>query len=283
MKEWRVLHSLSDIHEKAYAIAINKIPLLTPEHERELGLAMRAGDEQAGLLLILHSQRLVWSIVIRYRGLSVDLMDLVSECNLSLLKAINAYNPDLGRFSTWAGYWIKQSAQRGISKFGHTIHLPDYAAGNIYKVQRKVAAMRAELGREVSFEEAAEALGVPESTVAWMQRGRGHDISLDRTSRRDDEASYSSLTPDPDVTSDPAHVVIEADEERLLRQDLADAMYELTPQQLRVITLRYGLDGQGPRTLEEVGQEFGFTRERARQIEKVALGIMRGEPVIRRR
>jgi RNA polymerase primary sigma factor len=253
-----------------YLVEIGRTPLLTADEERQLARRVRAGDREARDHLVRANLRLVVSIARGYARRGLDLEDLVGAGNLGLMRAVGRFDPAMNtRFSTYASYWVRQSIRKALVNTAKAIRIPAYMAGLLAKWRRAAAQLRQELKRPPAEEEVALRMGLSKEKLAVIKKALRVRNALTR--RRSEEASAEELVQGgraevPDVT--PA----EADE---LRRAL-DLLERLAGQQAVVLRMRFGLGDEGPRTLKEVGERLGFTKERARQVERAALAGLRG-------
>ncbi|MCD8053332.1 MAG: RNA polymerase sigma factor RpoD [Lachnospiraceae bacterium] len=254
-----------------YLKEIGHVELLSPERERELAEAVRAGDQAAGRELAEANLRLVVSVARRYTGRGMPLLDLIQEGNLGLIRAVEKFEPDMGyKFSTYATWWIRQAITRAIADQGRTIRLPVHMSETMNRTVRAARELAQELRREPTLEELAERLDMTESRLAEILRMTQEPVSLS-CPVGDEEDSHLGDFIEDEKASEPA----DAAADRLLREQLDDAMVSLTPRERKVIRMRFGLDDGRICTLEEIGQEEGVTRERIRQIEAKALRKLR--------
>ena len=256
---------------KNYLSAIGEYPLLSYDQEVALGKRIQQGDKKAKDELINANLRLVVSIAKRYRGRGLALMDLIQEGNIGLERAAEKYNPDMGfKFSTYATWWIKQAMTRAIADSGRTIRIPVHMFENINKAKKVQRDLAQKLSREPTEKELATALGVSEEKVRKLL-----DLSLEPTSLEtpvgdEEDSSLGDFISDDNTISPTQFTDNEA-----LKDEMDEALKRLDPREEQVIRMRFGLDGQNPQTLEEVGKEFNVTRERIRQIEAKALRKLR--------
>ena len=263
---------------KRYMTEVGEHPLLTREQERDLAERIRNGDEEAKEEMIVSNLRLVISIAKRHRGRGLDLMDMIQEGSVGLMRAVEKFNPEKGsKLSTYATWWIKQGIQRAIMDKGSNIRLPVHIAEAYRKYLKASENLVIELGREPSCQEIAEAMGVKAERIKFLGglinvktrslnakiRGNG-DIELadiiDQAGTM--EGSRENITEEQvDVSA--------------LKDEINKVLAILTSRQRTVITLRFGLTDGITHTLEEIGNEFGVTRERIRQIEAKALRKLR--------
>ena len=255
---------------KLYVRAIGDGPLLTPAEERELARRKDEGDEEAKKKLIESNLRLVMSITRNYTKAGVPLLDLIQEGNLGLIRAVEKFDYKLGfKLSTYATWWIRQAVTRALADQGRTIRLPVHVADQVRRLMRARRQLAQKLNREPTMEELAKESGFPEKRVQELLDLVEDPVSLE-TPVGDGESMYADLI--EDVHSDRPD---EETSQKLRRKELAEALLRLNPRMQRVLQLRFGLDGQPPQTLEEVGAGLGITRERVRQLESRALRELR--------
>jgi len=256
---------------RMYLKEIGKIPLLTPEEEIELALRMEQGDEDAKRALAEANLRLVVSIAKKYVGRGMLFLDLIQEGNLGLIKAVEKFDYRKGfKFSTYATWWIRQAITRAIADQARTIRIPVHMVETINKLIRVSRQLVQELGREPTPEEIAEVMNISEEKVREILKIAQEPVSLETPIGEEDDSHLGDFIEDQDVQA-PA----EAAAFELLKEQLDDVLETLTPREKKVLKLRFGLDDGRSRTLEEVGQVFGVTRERIRQIEAKALRKLR--------
>ena len=255
---------------KLYVRQIGDGPLLTPQEERELARLKDEGDEAAKRRLIECNLRLVMSITRNYTKAGVPLLDLIQEGNLGLIRAVEKFDYKLGyKLSTYATWWIRQAVTRALADQGRTIRLPVHVAEQTRKVLRARRVLAQKLNRDPDVEEIAKESGFPPKRVRELLELVEDPVSLE-TPVGDGESIYSDLI--EDTKSDQP----DAATAKLLRsRELAGALRRLNPRMRRVVALRFGLDGETPQTLEQVGIGLGITRERVRQLESRALRELR--------
>lgn len=254
-----------------YMLEISKHELLTMEDEVRLAELIEKGDDEARQTMINANLRLVVKIAQDYSKYGVPLQDLISEGNIGLMKAVDRFNPEKGnKLSTYAAWWIKQSIKRALAYQGKTIRLPVHMIDKISKT-RKISDMVAEsLGREPTDHELAEELGISRTKLAMIKQASQSPASLDAPIGEDDSAAYGDIIADTKM-SDPS----ESLSNKNLHGNLDGLLEVLNEREQRIIDARFGLAGQKPKTLEEVGVEFGVTRERIRQLQNLAITKMR--------
>jgi RNA polymerase primary sigma factor len=255
---------------KLYVRAIGDGPLLTPAEERELARRKDEGDEEAKKKLIESNLRLVMSITRNYTKAGVPLLDLIQEGNLGLIRAVEKFDYKLGfKLSTYATWWIRQAVTRALADQGRTIRLPVHVADQVRRLMRARRQLAQKLNREPTMEELAKESGFPEKRVRELLDLVEDPVSLE-TPVGDGESMYADLI--EDIHSERPD---ESTSKKLSQTELAEALQRLNPRMRRVLALRFGLDGEAPQTLEEVGAGLGITRERVRQLESRALRELR--------
>lgn len=254
-----------------YMREVAEVDLLTIEQENELAARIRCGDDTAREHMIRANLRLVVKIAREYEGLGLPLLDMINEGNIGLMRAVERFDPAKGgKLSTYASLWIKQSIRRAIANQAKTIRLPIHAMDKLAKAQRLTTAMRDELGRDPTLDELAEELGVRSSRLAEIRTAALRPASLDAPLGDDDSNALGEV-----VRDEHARTPYEELEEKTLLTMLKDFVARLQPRERNILRLRFGLDGGGERTLEEIGVEFGLTRERIRQLQNEALVKLR--------
>ncbi|MEO6785536.1 MAG: RNA polymerase sigma factor RpoD/SigA [Chthoniobacteraceae bacterium] len=261
----------SDSGFKIYLREIGQTPLLTVQEEIELAAKIKRGDMKARALMIKANLRLVVKIAHDYGNLGLPLLDLVSEGNIGLMKAVERFDPAKGgKLSTYAAWWIKQSIKRALANQSKTIRLPVHLVDKIAKVKRLAMAMSEELGREPTDDELAEEVGISAAKLSQLRTVSIRPASLDAPINDDDGTEFGELVGD-DSAVDPAENL----SDKNLQEEVSDLLGVLDARERKIINSRFGLDGGKARTLEEVGQKFGVTRERIRQLQNIALAKLR--------
>jgi RNA polymerase primary sigma factor len=255
---------------KLYVRSIGGGPLLTREEERDLARRKDAGDEEAKKKLIEANLRLVMSITRNYTKAGVPLLDLIQEGNLGLIRAVEKFDYKMGyKLSTYATWWIRQAITRALADQGRTIRLPVHVADQVRRLMRARRQLAQKLNREPTQAELAKESGFPEKRVQELLDLVEDPVSLE-TPVGDGESLYGDLI--EDIHSEHPD---ELTAKRLRSRELALAIARLNPRMRKVLALRFGLDGETPQTLEEVGTRLGITRERVRQLEARALRELR--------
>jgi RNA polymerase primary sigma factor len=255
-----------------YLQEIGKTALLTPKEEVQLARRIRKGDKAARDHMISANLRLVVKIAHDYKDFGLPLLDLISEGNIGLIKAVERFDPRKGgKLSTYAAWWIKQSIKRALANQSKTIRLPVHLVDKISKMRRTAMALTEELGREPTDEELAMELQIPTNKVAHLKSVSVRPTSLDAPIGEDgDSSTFGDIVGDENASSP-----FESLRERNLNSDLKAMVDSLEPREAEIIRLRFGLEGATEMTLEEVGRKFRVTRERVRQLQNIALSKMR--------
>ncbi len=256
---------------RMYLKEIGRIKLLTPEEEQEIAKKMAEGDEDARKRMSEANLRLVVSIAKHYVGRGMQLLDLIQEGNLGLMKAVEKFDYTKGyKFSTYATWWIRQSITRAIADQARTIRIPVHMVETINRVLRTSHSMVQKLGREPTTKEIADELHIEESKVEEVLKIAQEPVSLETPIGEEEDSHLGDFIQD-DEASQPS----EEASYTLLREQLEEVLSTLTPREEQVLRMRFGLTDGKPHTLEEVGKEFDVTRERIRQIESKALRKLR--------
>lgn len=257
----------SDDPVRMYLKEIGTVPLLSLEEEVALAKRIEAGDEDARKQLAEANLRLVVSVAKRYVGRGMQLLDLIQEGNLGLIKAIEKYDYRKGfKFSTYATWWIRQSITRAIADQARTIRIPVHMVESINRVTRTSRELLQEFGREPTAEEVADRLGMTPGKVAEVMKAALDPVSLESPVGDEDESHLGDFIPDNNMPVPSEEVTY-----KVLCEQIEEALQTLTKREEKVLRMRFGLDDGRARTLEEVGREFHVTRERIRQIEAKAL------------
>jgi RNA polymerase primary sigma factor len=261
----------TDLGLKRYLQEIGQFPLLTPQQEIELAGKIKKGDAAARERMINANLRLVVTIARDYTNLGLPLLDLISEGNIGLTKAVERFEPTKGaKLSTYAMWWIKQSIKRALANQSKTIRLPVHLADKVAKVRRVSLQMSDELGREPTDEELGEEIGIDSDKIARLKRVGIRPTSLDAPITDDDSMEFGDVIGDNE-----ARTPFELLRDKNLLGEVDGLLGVLDPREKKIILQRFGLDGGNPKTLEDVGKDFGITRERIRQLQNVALAKLR--------
>jgi len=256
---------------KIYLREIGQIPLLTVKDEIELAAKIKRGDKKARARMIKSNLRLVVKIAHDYSNLGLPLLDLISEGNIGLMKAVERFDPAKGgKLSTYGAWWIKQSIKRALANQAKTIRLPVHLVDKISKMKRVGMQMSERLGREPTDQELADRLDMPRAKVAQLRQISVRPASLDAPIGDDDATEFSEIVGDENAATP-----FEMLRDKALRQDITEVLHELDPREAEILTMRFGLDGNRPKTLEDVGRKFKVTRERVRQVQNIALHKLR--------
>lgn len=255
-----------------YLQEIGKTALLTPKEEVQLANRIKRGDKAARDHMISANLRLVVKIAMDYKDFGLPLLDLISEGNIGLIKAVERFDPEKGgKLSTYAAWWIKQSIKRALANQSKTIRLPVHLVDKIAKMRRTAMALTEELGREPTDEELAMELQIPTNKIAHLKSVSVRPTSLDAPIGDDgDSATFGDIVGD-ESSLNPLDTLKETSQ----KSDLHAMVESLDPREAEIIKHRFGLDGYDELTLEEVGQKFKVTRERIRQLQNIALSKMR--------
>jgi RNA polymerase primary sigma factor len=264
-------HEDSDPGFQLYLRQIGQYPLLTPAQEISLAAKIKKGNKHAKEEMIRANLRLVVKIARDYANLGLPLLDLISEGNIGLVKAVERFDPAKGgKLSTYGSWWIKQSIKRALANQGKTIRLPVHLVDKIAKIRRVGAGLSDELGREATDLEIAEEVGMDAGKVTMLKQAAIRPASLDAPVGDDDSTEFGEMVGDT-AAIDPYENL----SDKNMQMELDDLLTQLDERERRIIGARFGLDGSDPITLEEVGDKFGVTRERIRQLQNIALSKMR--------
>ena len=256
---------------KLYLREIGQVKLLTPQEEIALAARIKKGDKKARELMIKANLRLVVKIARDYDGIGLPLLDLISEGNIGLMKAVERFDPSKGgKLSTYGSWWIKQSIKRALANQSKTIRLPVHLVDKISKMRRVAMRLQEEFGREPTDEELAEELGTSSTRISQMRMAAVRPASLDAPIGDEDSNNFAEVVQDEN-----ADTPYEMLEDKTVTGMLQEMVKKLDPREATILCFRFGLDGGSEKTLEEVGEKFGVTRERVRQIQNIALRKLR--------
>ncbi|HSU52929.1 MAG TPA: sigma-70 family RNA polymerase sigma factor [Candidatus Dormibacteraeota bacterium] len=255
-----------------YLREIGKVNLLTPKEEVHLARRIKKGDEAAREHMIKANLRLVVKIARDYEGLGLPLLDLINEGNIGLMKGVERFDPTKGaKLSTYSSWWIKQSIRRALAQQGKTIRLPDHVVDKVAHIHRAEMKLRDMLGREPTEEELASELGTNPRRLRMYREASRAPVSLDAPLGSDEEAApVADVVADPNAAAPFDHLVKESDSGLL-----QEVFTTLSDREKKILSMRFGLGDGAAKTLEEIGEHFGVTRERIRQIQEAALKSLR--------
>src|SRR6516162_8919017 len=256
---------------KIYLQEISGTPLLTVQEEIELAARIKEGDQKARAWMIKANLRLVVKIAHDYSNFGLPFLDLISEGNIGLIKAVERFDPGKGgKLSTYSAWWIKQSIKRALANQSKTIRLPVHLVDKISKMRRVSLQMSEELGREPTDEELGDEIGIASGKVSQLKTVSIRPASLDAPISDDDSTEFGEIVGDEE-----AQTPFELLRDKNLRNEVGGLLDVLDDREKKIIFQRFGLDGGKPKTLEEVGKKFGVTRERIRQLQNIALSKLR--------
>jgi len=274
----------SETSIKIYLQEISGTPLLTVQEEIELAARIKKGDQKARAWMIKANLRLVVKIAHDYSNFGLPLLDLISEGNIGLIKGVERFDPAKGgKLSTYSAWWIKQSIKRALANQSKTIRLPVHLVDKISKMRRVSLQMSEELGREPTDEEFAEEIGISSTKLSQLKTVSIRPASLDAPIGDDDSTEFGEIVGDEE-----AQTPFELFRDKNMRDALSELLGVLDDRERKIIFERLGLDGDKPKTLEEIGKKFGVTRERIRQLQNIALVKLRKalakreKPIVRR-
>jgi RNA polymerase primary sigma factor len=254
-----------------YLREIGRFPLLTLRQEIELAKKINKGDAKAREQMINSNLRLVVTIAHDYANLGLPLLDLISEGNIGLTKAVERFDPAKGaKLSTYAMWWIKQAIKRALAEQSKTIRLPVHVGEKLAKMRRVALQITDELGREPTDDELGEEIGIAGEKVRRLKSLGIRPASIDGPISDDDSTEFGEMM------ADEAQTPFELLRDKNLLDEMEGLLDVLDKREQKIISQRFGLDGGTPKTLEDVGKNVGFTRERIRQLQNIALAKLRG-------
>ncbi|MCB1050076.1 MAG: RNA polymerase sigma factor RpoD/SigA [Acidobacteria bacterium] len=263
--------TLSSENLNWYLQEIAKIPPITPDEEKVLGKKIQGGDEDALRKMVESNLRFVVSFAKRYRGLGLSFLDLLNEGNIGLIEAAKRFDPEKNvKFITYAVWWIRQAIIHALAEQSGAFRLPQKQANLAYRLTQKSQKLSQLLAREPSTEELAEELDISEGEVRQLLQAMGDNVSLTGDGDDDDDFQLMDRIEQVDHVSADEHLLKEAFEHQV-----AELLGELDEKEGNVIRWRFGLNGEDPKTLKEIGEIMSLSRERIRQIENIALQKLR--------
>ena len=256
-----------------YLDDIGRYPLLTRAKELELGRRIRNGDRKAVDTLVCANLRFVVSIAKKYQGRAVPLLDLIDEGNLGLVRAAQKFDETKGvRFITYGVWWIRQAILQALAEQSRIVRVPMHRAGTLWTIGKRANALLLELGREPTAEEIADGMEITEEEVAKTLAISQTQLSLDAPVKPGEDGALLDYLPD-DVTPQPDEQIFE----KARAESIQEALSDLKERESKILRLYFGLNGEEPMTLEQIGGLFGITRERVRQIRDRSLRKLRGK------
>lgn len=268
------LREIANDSIRLYLCEIGKVPLLTAKEEVDLARRIKKGDQTAKKQLAEANLRLVVSIAKKYIGRGLSFLDLIQEGNIGLFRAVEKFDPDRGfKFSTYATWWIRQAITRAIADQARTIRIPVHMVETINKLTHAQRRLVQELGREPLVEELAAEMDMDEKKVRHILKISQDIVSLEAPVGTEEDSKLGDF-----IEDDEAQSPLEATNRQLVKENIHEMLQYLSPRERKIIEMRFGLNDGVGHTLEEVGHEFGVTRERIRQIEAKVLQKMKEHP-----
>ncbi len=253
---------------RLYLREVGQTKLLTPQEEIQLAARIKKGDKKARELMIKANLRLVVKIARGYEGCGMPLLDLISEGNVGLMRAVELFDPAKGaKLSTYSTWWIKHAIKRALANQSKTIRLPVHVVDKLYRMRQATTSLQAVLGREPTDQELADELGFSAKKVAQYRMAANRPASLEAPLGNDLDSKRIAET----VKDENAGTPYEQLEEKTNTNMVRELVATLPPRELEILRHRFGLDGEPEKTLDEMGQKFGLTRERVRQVQNAAL------------
>ena len=261
----------NDTAMKVYLREIGRIPLLSREQEIELAAKIRNGDRNARTLMINSNLRLVVTIAQDYANLGLPLLDVIAEGNIGLMTAVDRFDPSRGaKLSTYAAWWIRQAIKRALSNQSKTIRLPVHLGDKIAKMHRVALQMSQELGRDPTDDELADETGISSAKVSHLKTVSIRPASLEAPISDDELTAFGES-----IADEEAQTPFELLQDKDLHSKIGGLLEVLDDREKKIISQRFGFDGRKRKTLEEVGEKLGVTRERIRQLQNSALSKLR--------
>ncbi len=268
------LREIANDSIRLYLCEIGKVPLLTAKEEVDLARRIKKSDQTAKKQLAEANLRLVVSIAKKYIGRGLSFLDLIQEGNIGLFRAVEKFDPDRGfKFSTYATWWIRQAITRAIADQARTIRIPVHMVETINKLTHAQRRLVQELGREPLVEELAAEMDMEEKKVRHILKISQDIVSLEAPVGTEEDSKLGDF-----IEDDEAQSPLEATNRQLVKENIHEMLQYLSPRERKIIEMRFGLNDGVGHTLEEVGHEFGVTRERIRQIEAKVLQKMKEHP-----
>lgn len=251
---------------RLYLEQISKFPMYSESDEKEIGVLIRKGDKEAVKNLIQANLRFVVSYVKKYQGMGMSLLDLINEGNLGLIEAAKRYDPRRNvKFISYAVWWIRQAVIHALAHYSRIYHIPQKLSDQIFLMKKKAAVLKAELGREPTRLEIAKSMGITAEDVEDLEILEGKEVSLSDRFNEDDMEMEEKIS--DEISPSVEYQIIK----NSIQHQIRDLLGELEEKEALVLKLRFGLDDDQPRTLQEIGDKLHLTRERIRQIEQKAM------------
>lgn len=258
--------SSEDVAIQLYLKEIGKYPLLSKEEEYDLATKAKAGDLEAFKLLIKSNLRFVVNISKKYQNAGISLLDLINEGNIGLIEAAKRFDPEKGvKFISYAVWWVRQAIMQAFAEQSGAVRLPVKQAGLLYRISEKYRELKQKTGRDPTIQDLADELGMDATDITPILRASRFSLSLE--TQQNDDSGYTLIANLPDIDQISA---FNASLKTTLYEDITNVLQKLDPRERKIIEMHYGIVDGEPKTLEEIGKEFGLSRERIRQIENRA-------------